>query len=114
MPVSVEEKKARLRRRANVFLKTINAPSGDEAVESLVDLLDDFQIDLLDLRDYKADRSELREILIEMREGFRRVDERFEDINKRFSSLQWMIALGFSILAVMLTLFRFLGPLAGQ
>lgn len=36
------------------------------------------------------------------------MDKRFEAVDKRFSTMQWLIGLGFSLLAIMMTLYRFL------
>jgi len=43
----------------------------------------------------------------EMSARFEAQDKRFEAIDRRFSFLQWFIGLGFSVLAILLTLFRF-------
>jgi hypothetical protein len=37
----------------------------------------------------------------------REMNARFEAMNKRFSLLQWFIGIGFSVLALLLTVFRF-------
>jgi len=38
---------------------------------------------------------------------FEATEKRFEAMDKRFSLLQWFIGIGFSVLALLLTLFRF-------
>lgn len=132
MGLSTADRKERLRRRAAVFLRHVPSDNPDEALDSLVDLLDDFRIDAEDLYSVKVDRSEIREILTLMREKFEAVDQRFEAVDKRFEDLQrsmdrrfedmqksmdrrftmlqWFIGIGFSLLAVMMTLYRFFAP----
>jgi len=46
-------------------------------------------------------------LLREMSARFEATDKRFEAMDKRFSLLQWFIGIGFSVLALLLTLFRF-------
>jgi flagellar capping protein FliD len=81
-------------------------------------------------------RSDLKEVIIIMRERFEAVDKRFESVdkrfesvdkrfedmnkrfedmnnrfdgmNKRFSGLQWAIGLGFTILAIMMTVYQYI------
>ena len=67
-------------------------------------------------------RSDLKEVIAIMRERFDAVDKRFEsvdkrfedvnnrfnDMNKRFSGLQWMMGIGFTILAIMMSLFQYI------
>ena len=79
--------------------------------------------------DTNAIRGDIKELITIMRERFEAVDRRFEavdkrfeavdkrfedmnnrfgDMNKRFSGLQWTMGLGFTILAVMITLFQYI------
>ena len=86
--------------------------------------------------DTNAIRGDIKEVITIMRERFEAVDRRFEavdkrfedmnnrfedmnkrfedmnnrfgDMNKRFSGLQWTMGLGFTILAVMITLFQYI------
>jgi hypothetical protein len=34
-------------------------------------------------------------------------DKRFEDMNKKFNLLTWLIGIGFTVLTVLITVFRF-------
>jgi hypothetical protein len=47
-----------------------------------------------------------------MNNRFEAVDKRFEDqlhyMDKRFSSLQWMMGLGFTLIAALMAVFNFL------
>lgn len=81
-----------------------------------------------------AIRSDIRSIVEAMREGFRRMDERFEAVDKRFEAVDkrfeavdkrfenligqmnsrftmmfFFMSAGFTILTLLLTLYRFLG-----
>jgi len=42
----------------------------------------------------------------EMDRRFESMDKRFEDLNNRFNSMQWLIGVGFSLLAILLAVFR--------
>ncbi len=44
----------------------------------------------------------------EMDKRFEAIDKRFEVLEKRFNFIQWFMGLGFTILVVLMTLFRFL------
>ena len=44
----------------------------------------------------------------DMNKRFEDMNNRFGDMNKRFSGLQWTMGLGFTILAVMITLFQYI------
>ena len=65
-------------------------------------------------------RSDIKAIIIEMREGFNRVDKRFEDMqhnmdkrfedmNRRFDMQYRFVTIGFAVLATMMTIYQFLG-----
>jgi hypothetical protein len=36
------------------------------------------------------------------------MDKRFESMEKRFSSLQWLIGIGISLIAVLMTVYEFI------
>ncbi len=44
----------------------------------------------------------------EMDKRFEAMDKRFEALEKRFNFMQWFMGLGFTVLTVLMTLFRFL------
>jgi len=56
--------------------------------------------DMLRLMDVRFEQVEKR---------FEQVDKRFEQVDKRFSQMQWTIGLGFTLMTVVMTLYRFLG-----
>ncbi len=37
------------------------------------------------------------------------IDQRFSHIDQRFSTLQWMMGIGFTVLALLITLLKFIG-----
>lgn len=48
------------------------------------------------------------QLITEVREGFKRVDQRFESFDKRFSMMFSFITIGFVVLATMMSVFQFL------
>jgi cytoskeletal protein RodZ len=42
-----------------------------------------------------------------MRQGFEQMEKRFELVDKRFSVLQWVMGVGFTILAALMGVFNF-------
>ena len=48
------------------------------------------------------------QIITEVREGFKRVDQRFESFDKRFTMMFSFITIGFVIIATMMSVFQFL------
>jgi len=43
-----------------------------------------------------------------MNARFEAMDKRFESLERRFNFMQWLIVVGFSFLAILITLFGFL------
>ena len=43
----------------------------------------------------------------DVNERFEDVNKRFEDMDKRFSQVQWMMGLGFTVLAALMAVFNF-------
>jgi chromosome segregation ATPase len=94
-PVAVtllSEKKEALHRKADLFVRKIKADNGDDAAVLLYDILDTLLEEEAALREEKSDRSEIRELIQEMRSGFAMMDKRFEDMqkymDKRFEDMQ--------------------------
>ncbi len=44
-----------------------------------------------------------------MEKRFEGLDKRFEDMNHRFNSQTWLISIGFTVITVLMSLYRFLG-----
>ena len=79
------------------------------------------------MTDCSSMKGDIRAIVDAMREGFRRTDERFEAVDKRFEAVDkrfddligqmnsrfnmmfFFVSGGFTILTVLLTLYRFIG-----
>ncbi len=40
---------------------------------------------------------------------FTHIDQRFSNIDQRFSILQWMMGIGFTVLALLITVLKFIG-----
>ncbi|MFW6312362.1 MAG: hypothetical protein ACOC2N_00570 [Spirochaetota bacterium] len=43
-----------------------------------------------------------------MKQGFEQVDKRFDDSNKRFTGMMWLIGTGFVLLSTLMSLYAFL------
>jgi hypothetical protein len=57
---------------------------------------------------FEASDKRFESLLREMNARFEAIDKRFEAIDKRFNFIQWLIVVGFSFLAILITLFGFL------
>ena len=53
--------------------------------------------------------SDVKLLTVEMKEGFKRMDERFEVHDKRFDRITSLLSLGFVTVTVLITVFQFLG-----
>ena len=42
-----------------------------------------------------------------MKQGFEQVDKRFDDFNRRFSGMMWLIGTGFVVLSTLMKLYAF-------
>ena len=137
---------------ADLFLDKINTTSPDAKI-FFYNIIDSVIEESSEIREVKVDRSEVKDLIIEMRHGFammekrfelvdkrfevmqkymdkrfedmqkymdkrfesvdkrfEAVDKRFEDINDRFRLMFWFMGGGFTILSVLLTVFRFARP----
>jgi hypothetical protein len=52
------------------------------------------------IQEYNEIRNDIKEMLVFMR-------ERFDSIDKRFTSLQWFMGMGFVVLSVLITLMQY-------
>ena len=148
MPLTLLEKKEKIHGMADLFLDKINTTSPDAKI-FFYNIIDSVIEESSDIREVKVDRSEVKDLIIEMRHGFammekrfeqvdkrfedmqkymdkrfeavdkrfesvdkrfESVDKRFEDINERFRLMFWFMGAGFTILSVLLTVFRFAKP----
>ncbi|MDY6934440.1 MAG: hypothetical protein SVZ03_09495 [Spirochaetota bacterium] len=84
-------------------------------VELFLNLIEEVEADIEELREQKASTHDIALLIQEMRSGFAlmekrfdSVDKRFEDMNKRFTSMQWLMGIGLSMLALLITLLTYL------
>jgi chromosome segregation ATPase len=82
-----EAKREAVHRKIDLFLNQLTNGKADALKPYLYEIIDAVMDEAQELHQRKADSSDLRELIIEMREGFRRVDARFEQIDKRFEDL---------------------------
>jgi transposase len=82
-----EAKREAVHRKIDLFLNQLTNGKADALKPYLYEIIDTVIDEAQELHQRKADSSDLRELIIEMREGFRRVDARFEQIDKRFEDL---------------------------
>ncbi len=91
MGLSVQERKERVHNMADLFLGKIGATSPDARL-LFYNIIDSVVEDAAELRENKAERSELKELISEIRSGFAAMDKRFEalqvQMDKRFEALQ--------------------------
>ena len=53
-------------------------------------------------------KSDIRVLAETMQEGFKRMDQRFEDVNRRFAMMFTFMSVGFAGLTILLSLFKFI------
>jgi hypothetical protein len=82
-----EAKREAVHRKIDLFLNQLTNGKAETLKPYLYEIIDTVMDEAQELHQRKADSSDLRELIIEMREGFRRVDARFEQIDKRFEDL---------------------------
>jgi len=104
MNITSEQTKIRLKK----FLSLWKQNQEDLALEELSALLNEIHRE----KEHYVEKSEIKELIIEIREGFRRMEERFiasdkrfEDIHKRFNFLQWFLGISMSIFFSIITIF---------
>ncbi len=128
--LTLQERKEKVRGLADIFLAKINSTT-PEAKTVFYNIIDTVIEDTVELREIKADKSELKELIVAMEKRFevmdrrfedmqRHMDKRFDDVNKRFddfnkrfddfnqrfTQIQWLIGLGFTAITVALTVLR--------
>jgi len=120
MSLTLLEKKEKIHGMADLFLNKINTTSPDAKI-FFYNIIDRVIEESSEIREVKVDRSEVKDLIIEMRHGFammekrfenmqKNIDKRFEDSNERFRLMFWFMGGGFTILSVLLTVFRFARP----
>ncbi|MBE7412732.1 MAG: hypothetical protein HS129_11860 [Leptospiraceae bacterium] len=101
----------------------------------LLDAVNDIVEEISIVKIEKVNSSDIKLLILEMREGFKRVDERFassekimnerfisfekrfeaidkrfEAVDKRFETMQWLLGLGFTFLTIIVTIFGYIKP----
>ncbi len=84
-----EAERKNLEHKVRLFLGTISVTETEKAVSAMINLMEPVHLEL----DTKADRRELRDILLEIK-ALR------EDMNRRFAMLQWFIGVGFLVISI--------------
>ena len=125
-------KRERLRQKITLLVKQFSPQNEEQAVALFVDIMDDVETDLDELKESKASAHDIALLIQEMRAGFalmekrfeaidkrfeaidkrfedliHYMDKRFEDMNKRFALLQWFMVIGFSMLAILISALKF-------
>ncbi|MBV6492337.1 MAG: hypothetical protein LDLANPLL_00330 [Turneriella sp.] len=84
-----EKHQSALYRKVDLFIKRINPTNGSEETTQLFyDIIDSIVEETREIERRKSDRSELREVIQEMRNGFALMEKRFEAMDKRFEDMQ--------------------------
>ncbi len=79
-------------KQLNEELRKLEKQAGKESSDALLQILE------FRMEDFKS--------YIDQR--FSHIDQRFSNIDQRFSILQWMMGIGFTILALLITLLKFI------
>lgn len=88
----------------------VSAPFGTEAVAPTLYVPPEFWEAQVEFR---KDIAEIRIQMAVFQERFEAMDKRFDDlihyVDKRFSSLQWFMGIGFSLIVALMSLYNFTG-----
>jgi len=82
MSLTIEQRREQAHRKADIILAQFANGKQQQVQPVVYDLLDTIIDDTHELRETKANNSDIRELIIEMREGFKAMDRRFEDMQK--------------------------------
>ena len=124
------EKRERIRANLKKFAESSPAEIGIRGL--LVSAIDDIVDEVISLEDAKVSNSDLKLVIQGMESGFKQmnaqfeamqkqmdtrfeamqkqIDVRFVSVDKRFDSMQWLIGIGFTLLALLIALFGYLKP----
>lgn len=89
----VEAKREAVHRKIDLLVQQLNTNGQSEKLKPyFYELFDAILDDAHELRQQKADASDIKVLITEMREGFKRMDSRFEDLirymDKRFEEMR--------------------------
>ena len=120
------KKKDRILANIQNFAESLPVTAKDKGY--LLDAVNDIVEEISIVKIEKVNSSDIKLLILEMREGFKRVDERFassekimnerfisfekrfEAIDKRFETMQWLLGLGFTFLTIIVTIFGYVKP----
>ena len=83
-----EAKRDSVHRKIDLFLNQLSNGKSEVLKPYFYEIMDTVLDETQDLQQRKAESSDIKEIIIEMREGFKAMDKRFEQMEKRFEILQ--------------------------
>ncbi|MCK6380024.1 MAG: prominin family protein [Leptospiraceae bacterium] len=127
------KKKDRILANIQNFAESLPVTAKDKGY--LLDAVNDIVEEISIVKIEKVNSSDIKLLILEMREGFKRVDERFassekimnerfisfekrfeaidkrfEAVDKRFETMQWLLGLGFTFLTIIVTIFGYIKP----
>jgi DNA repair exonuclease SbcCD ATPase subunit len=87
-----DAKREAVHRKIDLFLNQLTNGKAETLKPYFYEIIDTVIDEAQELQQRKAESSDLRELIIEVREGFKRMDARFEDllryIDKRFEQIE--------------------------
>ena len=138
MSVATQRKREKIHTKIHQIALLLQPDKTAEFEPILREIFDEIYDDVETLDQEKVPQSDIKLLILEMKEGFRQmeirfegvdkrfeamdkrfeaVDKRFEDFNKRFeamdkrfTSIQWFLGLGFTILAFIMAFFKYFTP----
>ncbi len=82
-----DAKREAVHRKIDLFLNQLANGKAETLKPYFYEIIDTVIDEAQELQQRKAESSDLRELIIEVREGFKRMDARFEMVDKRFEDL---------------------------
>ena len=93
----------------NSELKTAIFNTDEEAIKRFSLLISEKINKIEELEsEQETAKSDIRLLIETVRQGFEQVDKRFEDMNKRFDMMFKFMSLGFSTIAILIVIFKFI------
>jgi len=92
-----------------VLKETAGEEKAKKAIESLEEHIKEIKEEQATKDDIKLLIEQMNLRFEEVNRRFEEIDRRFEVVEKRLNFIQWFIALGFTLITVIMTLYRFFG-----
>jgi NACalpha-BTF3-like transcription factor len=92
-----------------VLKETAGEEKAKKAIESLEEHIKENKEEQATKDDIKLLIEQMNLRFEEVNRRFEEIDRRFEVVEKRLNFIQWFIALGFTLITVIMTLYRFFG-----